>query len=101
MDVPPQQQSFTSPTEAASFEDRRGGRQAESTVGAREAARGTLEEARSRDTPGDMGGATNESTGQTGDARARVLTPEEVQQAFLSRMLLVLGSFVVLCLVLF
>lgn len=32
---------------------------------------------------------------------ARTLTSEEAQQAFLSRLLLVLGSFVVLCLVLF
>lgn len=32
---------------------------------------------------------------------ARSSTPEEAQQAFLSRLLLMLGSFVVLCLVLF
>lgn len=70
-------------------------------MGAREAVRGTLEEARPSDTPGDVGGATNEGSGERGDARAGVLTPEEVQQAFLSRMLLMLGSFVVLCLVLF
>lgn len=30
-----------------------------------------------------------------------VLSPEEAQQAFLSRLLLMLGSFVVLCLLMF
>lgn len=35
------------------------------------------------------------------EAENGVLNPEEAQQAFLSRLLLMLGSFVIICLVLF
>jgi E3 ubiquitin-protein ligase RNF5 len=35
------------------------------------------------------------------DDAAEQLSPEQVQQAFLSRLLLLLGSFVILCLLLF
>jgi E3 ubiquitin-protein ligase RNF5 len=35
------------------------------------------------------------------DDAAERLSPEQVQQAFLSRLLLLLGSFVILCLLLF
>jgi len=40
-------------------------------------------------------------TQPSGDGAAEQLSPEQIQQAFLSRLLLLLGSFVILCLLLF
>lgn len=81
------QQSFTFPTETAHTAGERPGEPTDDQPSEAEGA------AASRATRTEHGGAV-----RTG---ARTLTSEEAQQAFLSRLLLMLGSFVVLCLVLF
>lgn len=76
------QQSFTFPTETAHPAGERPGEPS----GGQSEVEGA---AASRATRAEHGGAV------------RTLSSEEAQQAFLSRLLLMLGSFVVLCLVLF
>eukprot|EP00903_Cladosiphon_okamuranus_P021528 g19791.t1 len=80
-------QSFTFPTEPVTPAGERPGQTAD---GQPSEAEGTA---------GSIAARTEQSGAAT--AGARMLTSEEAQQAFLSRLLLMLGSFVVLCLVLF
>lgn len=79
------QQSFTFPTETVN------------PAGERQTADGQPSEGEG--TAGRSAARTEQSGAAS--AGARMLTSEEAQQAFLSRLLLMLGSFVVLCLVLF
>lgn len=81
------QQSFTFPSET---ELPAGERPGPATDGQPSQAEGA---ARGNGAGAVQGGAAR--------AGARMVTSEEAQQAFLSRLLLMLGSFVVLCLVLF
>ena len=81
------QQSFTCPTEPVHSPGLGPDQAAENQPGGAEGVGGS--------------GAARAEQGGAVRGNPRVLTSEETQQAFLSRLLLLLASFVVLCLILF
>lgn len=93
LSIPPLlQQSFTSPPRPTNV----AGAQAQ---GVGTAETGGTDGGRAEGEEGGVNGARGEGIEQQGGEG--VITGEDAQQAFLSRLLLMLGSFVVLCLVLF